>query len=61
MYYKLKNPKAKEIFAEIIGRMDFVEVKGESVEQLYMIRMGIKQLIQSMEVVNDDPVPKEVK
>ena len=60
MFYKIKNPKTKEIFLEILNRMDLVEVKGQSVEQLFMIRMGIKQLIDNMEAVPEEDKKQEV-
>lgn len=59
MYYKIVNPKTKEIFLEILNRMDLVEVKGQSVEQLFLIRMGIKQLIDNMEALPDDEKEKQ--
>ena len=59
MFYKIKNPKTKEIFLEILNRMDLVEVKGQSVEQLFLIRMGLKQLIDNMEAIPDDEKEKQ--
>jgi hypothetical protein len=53
MYYKIKNPKIKQIFSEILGRMDLVDVRGQSVEQLFMIRMGLKQIIESLEEIQE--------
>ena len=59
MFYKIKNPKTKEIFLEILNRMDLVEVKGQSVEQLFLIRMGLKQLIDNLEPIPDDEKEKQ--
>jgi hypothetical protein len=45
----IKREDAKNIMIEIIKRLSEVEVKGESVEHLFMARVMLKQLLEASE------------
>lgn len=52
---KIKAKNAMGIFREIMGRIDMIEVKGDSVEHLFFVRTGIKQLLDGAEIVDTSP------
>lgn len=56
--FKIKNEKAKLIIGEIFSRIEFVEVRGDSVEHLYYIKTGLKQIFDSLEEIKEEK-PKE--
>lgn len=56
---KIKTKNAMGIFREIMGRIDLVEVRGESVEHIFFIRNGIKQLVDGMEIIEDEADEKK--
>lgn len=45
----IKREDAKNIMLEIIKRLSEVEVRGDSVEHLFMARIMIKQLLDASE------------
>jgi hypothetical protein len=64
---KIKNHQARLIFGEILDKLDKIEVRGDSVEYLYIVRVGLKQITDSLEEIPDDkkeleekkPIPKD--
>jgi len=51
----IKEKDADKLFVEIVKRLDKLEVRGDSVEHLYLIRLALKKIIESIEE------PKEQK
>lgn len=45
----IKRDDAKNLLFEIVKRLSDVEVKGESVEHLFMARMILKQVLEASE------------
>ena len=58
---KIKHPNAKNLIGEMFSRLDQIEVRGESVEQLYVVRTAFKQLIESIEEIPDETKEEEKK
>jgi hypothetical protein len=64
---KIKNHQAKLIFGEILDKLDKIEVRGDSVEYLYIVRVGLKQITDSLEEIPEEkkeleekkPIPKD--
>jgi hypothetical protein len=64
---KIKNHQARLIFGEILDKLDKIEVRGDSVEYLYIVRVGLKQITDSLEEIPEDkkeveekkPIPKD--
>lgn len=54
MYFKIKNEKTKLIVGEILQRLELVEVKGDSVEHIYIIKKGLNQIFEKVEEVEED-------
>lgn len=61
MQLKIRNPKARGIFGEIMARLDMIEVRGDSVEHLFLVKTGMKQILESVEEIPDEEKEKEVK
>lgn len=51
-FYKLPDPTAA--VTEIVQRIEAIEVKGDSVEHLFRIKIALKQMFQSMEEIKED-------
>ena len=54
----IKRDDAKALLVEIMKRLSDVEVKGDSVEHLFMARVILKQIIDASEDYKED-VKKE--
>lgn len=55
----IHNKKAEEILSEINARLERLEVKGDSVEHLFYIKLGMRQLFENSEQRNEDSDKKE--
>ena len=58
MAIKINREDAKNLLFEIMKRLSDVEVKGDSVEHLFMARVILKQIIDASEDYKED-VKKE--
>lgn len=58
MTIKINREDAKNLLFEIMKRLSDVEVKGDSVEHLFMARVILKQIIDASEDYKED-VKKE--
>ena len=50
-FYKLPDPTSA--VTEIVQRIEAIEVKGDSVEHLFRIKIALKQMFQSMEEIKE--------
>ena len=57
--YQLPDPSGQ--LTEIIQRIDVIEVKGDSVEHLFRLKILLKQIFESMTVVPDKELEKKEK
>lgn len=57
----IKEPKAQQLLIEIANRLDRLEVKGDSVEHLFRIKMAYKSIVESIDEVQilEQPIEKE--
>jgi len=49
----VREKTAKNLFIEMANRLDLVEVKGDSVEHLFRIKMALKKIVESIEELPD--------
>lgn len=54
MKFLITHPNAKNILGEVITRLGLIEVRGDSTDQLYFVRLGLKQIMESIQEVPDD-------
>ena len=60
MFTVIKEEKAKEILIEIDAHLASVETRGDSVEHLYMARIGLMRILKALEIVDPNKeLPKE--
>jgi hypothetical protein len=55
----ITHPNTKGLLGEIMTRINLIEVKGDSTEQLFYVRLGLKELVESIKEIPDDE--EEVK
>lgn len=55
----IKHKAAKSVLLEILGRLQEIEVKGDSVEYLYIAKLGVKQILDSLDELPDKNVKAE--
>lgn len=58
---KIKHPNARMIIGEILSRLDMIEVRGESVEQLYIVKTGFKQILDTIEEIPEEKKEEKMK
>jgi len=54
MKFLITHPNTKNVLGEVITRLGLIEVRGDSIDQLFYVRAGLKQIIDSIQEVPDD-------
>ena len=51
MKYEITKDNPKEFLAQLINQLALVEVKGDSVEHLFVARMGLRELFEAIQEI----------
>lgn len=52
--FKMENGDPKQLLINIFNRLGECEVKGDSVGHMHISRMAIKELVESMEAIEEE-------